>query len=188
MSLRRVLLLTGLALFAAALVRAHVRLVHPTTKAPLYWSSPSSVGIVVGEAGSDDLPDGSHTTALRNAIDEWNSIEGTTLRLVEDASEEARARTDWSSHSIHLVLFDEDNDSGYFPPRPSRSRRSGSTATAASPTPTCSSTAAASASRPAASRAATTCRTWPCTSSATCSASTTPAGPAARCSPTWTRP
>jgi hypothetical protein len=116
MSLRRVLLLTGLALFAAALVRAHVRLVHPTTKAPLYWSSPSSVGIVVGEAGSDDLPDGSHTTALRNAIDEWNSIEGTTLRLVEDASEEARARTDWSSHSIHLVLFDEDNDSGYFPP------------------------------------------------------------------------
>jgi hypothetical protein len=116
MSLRRLLpLAAALGLGCAALVSAHVRLVHPTSKSPLYWSNPASVGIVVGETGSDDLPDGSHTTALRNAIDEWNSIEGTTLRLVEDASPAARARTDWSSNSIHLVLFDEDNGSGYFP-------------------------------------------------------------------------
>ena len=115
MRLRNLLLLAGLTVGVTALVRGHARLVHPSNQNPLYWSSPSSVGIVVNDAGSDDLSDDSHTTALRNAIDEWNSIEGTTLRLVEDASPAARARTDWESNAIHLVLFDESNESGYFP-------------------------------------------------------------------------
>lgn len=95
---------------------AHVRLIHPSTGSPLYWTDPSQVGIVIQSGGSDDLPDGSHETALRNAIQEWNRADGTTAVLVENASPAQQARTDWASDDIHLILFDENNSSGYFPP------------------------------------------------------------------------
>ncbi|MFT7485943.1 MAG: hypothetical protein ACI9F9_001795, partial [Candidatus Paceibacteria bacterium] len=57
----------------------------------------------------------SHFTALRNAISEWNSIGGSTIQLVEDTSPSSQARTDWASNSLHMLLFDEANSSGYFP-------------------------------------------------------------------------
>lgn len=106
----------GLALAVlAGAVAAHVRLHHPSTKQKLSWQNEQSIGIVINAAGSDDVADGSHFTALRNAIDAWNDVAGSTARLVENTSPTQQARTDWQS-GIHLILFDEDDSSGYFPP------------------------------------------------------------------------
>ena len=105
----------ALALGLAGLAVGHVRLIHPGTGKALYWSDPGNVSVVIQEAGSDDIPDGSHATALRNAIDAWNDVAGSSARLVENTSPVQQARTDWGSSSIHLLLFDEDNSSGYFP-------------------------------------------------------------------------
>ncbi len=105
----------ALTLAGSAAVLAHVRLIHPSNGAKLYWSSPSNISVVINDQGSDNITDGSHETALRNAIEEWNKIEGTTLQLVENTSAASQARTDWESNSIHLLYFDENNSSGYFP-------------------------------------------------------------------------
>ncbi len=99
----------------AATLSAHVRLLYPTTGAALYWSNPSNVTLVLQSDGSDDINDGSEATALRSAMAAWNGVTGANLQLVENAASGQRARRDWASTDIHLVLFDEDNDSGYFP-------------------------------------------------------------------------
>lgn len=99
----------------ALLVHGHVRLVHPTTGNGLFWQNPQNISIVIQADGSKDLPDKSHVTALRGAIDAWNQAPGSTARLVEDTSPSQQARTDFQSTDIHLILFDEDNSSGYFP-------------------------------------------------------------------------
>jgi hypothetical protein len=112
--LRRAFLLAALAA-TPALVLAHVRLHNPANGNVLFWSNPGSVGIVIQEAGSDDLASNEHVPALRMAIDEWNDATDTTAQLVENTSTAARARTDWESSSVHLILFDETNASGYFP-------------------------------------------------------------------------
>src|SRR5262245_22018038 len=114
MSPRRLLLPAAVAGLAAGLL-AHVRLVHPSNGKVLFWSDPANVGIVIQDTGSDDVPDSSDETAVRMAIDAWNSTSGTTAHLVEDRSPASQARTDWSSPSVHLVLFDEDDSTGYFP-------------------------------------------------------------------------
>ena len=105
--------LVGALLVTGAL--AHVRLRHPSNSNPLFWSNPASISVVIHSVGSDDLPDGSHTTALRNAIAAWNGLTGTSARLVENASPAQQARSDWWSDDIHLLIFDEDDSSGYFP-------------------------------------------------------------------------
>ncbi len=111
---RTLALAAALVLGAAAGGLAHERLRVGGDGAPLYWSSPSSVGIVINSDGSDDIPDGSHETSLRLAIEEWNAVEGTSLKLVENTSDSQQARTDWAADNIHLILFDEDDSSGYF--------------------------------------------------------------------------
>jgi hypothetical protein len=103
-------LLVGLAVGAAA----HVRLMNPANAWPLWWGDPQ-VSVVVNDAGSDDLAPGEHLPALTSAIEAWSGVEGTTAGLVEDTSEAQRARTDWGAADIHLMMFDEDNSSGYFP-------------------------------------------------------------------------
>ena len=100
---------------SSGLIAAHVRMHVPGNGKPLFWMNPDSVGIVIQKAGSDDVPDGSHFTALRNAIADWGADSGTRVRLIEDSSASQQARTDWSSNDIHLILFDEQNGSGYFP-------------------------------------------------------------------------
>jgi hypothetical protein len=112
----RLLALTAVCLVATASVAAHVRLIHPGTQRPLFWEKPQRIKVVINSAGTPDLPDGSHETAIRQAIDEWNTVSGTTAQLVENTDPAQQARTDWSSTGIHLVLFDDDNSSGYFPP------------------------------------------------------------------------
>jgi len=88
---------------------AHVRLVHPSSKNPLYWQNPGSISIVTQSAGSQDIEDGSHFTALRNAISAWNAVPGSNARLVENTNPLAQASTDWHSDDLHMVLFDEAN-------------------------------------------------------------------------------
>ncbi len=115
MGLRR-LLVPAASLALSAGLLAHVRLVHPSNGKPLFWSNPGNVGIVIQDAGSDDISDASDETALRMAIEDWNASSGTTAELVEDASPASQARTDWMSSNLHLIFFDESNSSGYFPP------------------------------------------------------------------------
>lgn len=96
-------------------VQAHVRIVNPSTGAGLYWQNPSSVGIVIQSGGSDDVPDESDTTALRNAIAAWNEAPLSGATLIENLDPSAQASTNWTSSGIHLVMFDEANTSGWFP-------------------------------------------------------------------------
>ncbi len=106
---------TALAALLVAPATAHVRLIHPGNGNKLFWSAPSNIGIVISSTASDNLPNGSGTTALRNAIHAWNADTQTTATLVENTSALQRARTDWEANDIHMILFDENDDSGYFP-------------------------------------------------------------------------
>ena len=110
---RSLLLLALVAL--AALLPAHVRLINPSNGSALYWANSDSVSIVIQATGSDDIADGSHVTAIRNAIASWNAVSGTAAHLVENTNPAQQARTDWQSDSLHTVIFDEDDYSGYFP-------------------------------------------------------------------------
>lgn len=103
------------AVAASALVTAHVRLIHTGNGKALKWGRPQEIWIVLNATGSDDITDGSHLTALRNAIDAWNAVPNVTAHLAENTASAQMQRTDWSSDSVHLVLFDEDDSSGYFP-------------------------------------------------------------------------
>lgn len=116
MRINRNLFTTAAVLGAAGVlgVFAHVRLQHPVNLNKLFWSLPSNISIVVNNVGSDDISDGSHVTAVRNAIDEWNRATGTTVSLVENTTPAEMARTDWAADDIHLVFWDESNDSGFF--------------------------------------------------------------------------
>jgi len=105
----------GAVALLAAVASTHVRLRNPSNGAELYWENPASIGIVISSTGSDDLAPDEHVPALRLAIDEWNRVGGSAVQLVENTSPSARARTDWQADSVHLILFDEDNSSGYFP-------------------------------------------------------------------------
>lgn len=114
---RQLLVIAGLgtcAWFGAA-VSAHVRLKNPVSGSFLKWNDPTDVSIVISSAGSDNILDGSHTPALQNAISAWNEVEGTTAHLREIVSSSQRARTDWESNDLHMILFDENNSSGFFP-------------------------------------------------------------------------
>lgn len=111
---RRVGTAIKLVVFAgiAASVTAHVRLRYSSNGAALYWENPQNISLVIQSDGSDDIGDGSHDTAIRNAIDEWNGAPGSRARLVESTSN--RSRRDWQTNDVHLVVFDENNSSGYF--------------------------------------------------------------------------
>ena len=107
------LLLLGI---SATWVGAHVRLIYSGNGNALFWSSPESISVVINSDGSDDLGDQAHMPALRNAVDAWNGVTGTRARLVENTSTQAQNSRNWSSSQYHMMLFDESNSSGFFPP------------------------------------------------------------------------
>lgn len=109
-----VLGLTACCWFGAA-VSAHVRLKNPVSGSYLRWGDPTDVTVVISAIGSDDITDGSHTPAIQNAIAAWNEVGGTTAHLREVVTSVQRERTDWQANDLHMILFDEDNSSGYFP-------------------------------------------------------------------------
>ncbi len=109
----RFALVAALILVPCAALAYHVRLVT-SAGVGLFWASPSNVSVVIGSDGPPGLTDGSHETAMRMAIEDWSSVAGSTVELVEDASPASQARTDWEATDIHLLLFDDLDDSGYF--------------------------------------------------------------------------
>ena len=106
--------LTACCWFGAA-VSAHVRLKNPLNGNYLKWNDPTDVTVVISATGSDDITDGSHTPAIQNAIAAWNEVGGTSAHMREIISSVQRNRTDWESNDLHMILFDEDNSSGFFP-------------------------------------------------------------------------
>ena len=110
----RALLIFGVTAALAASVTAHVRLRYSENGTPLRWEAPENISIVIQRDGSDNLSDGSHETAIRNAVESWNSVYGSRARMVIDDSAGSKARQDWQSNDVHLVLFDETGSSGYF--------------------------------------------------------------------------
>ncbi len=105
----------GLAAALSLGAAAHVRLIYSGNGQQLAWSNPANISIVVQSLGSEDVTDSSDEIALRNAIEEWNNTTNTTAQLVENTTPAEQARTDWASDSVHLMTFDENNSSGYFP-------------------------------------------------------------------------
>lgn len=108
-------LAVGCVLGAAALSSAHIRLRHPGNLNPLWWADDTNISVVTSSIGSGDIADESEDTALRNAYDAWNDASGSRARLVEDTSAASQARTDWQASDLHLVWWDENDSSGYFP-------------------------------------------------------------------------
>ncbi|MEM9381967.1 MAG: IPT/TIG domain-containing protein [Planctomycetota bacterium] len=104
-----------LAATLAAAATAHVRLRYAGNGALLFWADPTNISFVINSDGSDDLADGSHATAIRSGFEAWNDVGSTRARLVEDTSPGARSRRDWQSNDVHLVMFDENDASGFFP-------------------------------------------------------------------------
>jgi hypothetical protein len=76
----------------------------------LAWSAP---GITwnLHVAGSDDIDDGSHEMAIVKAFDVWQSVGGSKIAFARGADVSSGP-----SSSNHVVMFDENNDTGYFPP------------------------------------------------------------------------
>ena len=114
-SFARAALCTLLVLGATAFSWGYLRLINPSTGAALWWGAPSAVSVVIHTTGSDDIDDGSHIPALRNAIDAWNDVEGTSAQLVENTNPASMAAGNWASTAHHVLRFDESNASGYFP-------------------------------------------------------------------------
>ncbi len=112
---RRIALVAGVTALAALAVTAHVRLRHPDNGNPLFWPAPQNIGVVIQSAGSDNVQDGSDAAALRSAIAAWNGVSDISAQLVEDTDPAQRDRTDWEQFDLNLMVFDEDNSSGYFP-------------------------------------------------------------------------
>jgi hypothetical protein len=187
--LSRIALIVAAVAFPTAGLVAHVRLVHPSNGTPLRWSNPATVSIVINATGSDDIADGSHETSLRMAIQDWNAVTGTTATLVEDASDVSQARTDWSSTGIHLIYFDETNESGSSDRLVDR-RHHARVVLLERADPgrgRAVQTARDSTSRPRVRPAASTSAPWARTSSGTCSGSTTAGRWGPRSTRTWTR-
>ncbi|MCA8925273.1 MAG: matrixin family metalloprotease, partial [Planctomycetes bacterium] len=77
------------------------------------WSSPT-VGFVIHQAADPLIGDGSDETAVRLGFQAWDQVPSSTIAFVEDQSPASRARTDWRSDDIHLVIWDTTNESGFF--------------------------------------------------------------------------
>ncbi len=91
---------------------AHVRLRYSVDGTALYWENPDEITLVIQSDGSDDIGDGSHEIAIRGAMEAWNETSGSRARLSESLAN--RDRRDWQANGVHLVVFDENNSSGFF--------------------------------------------------------------------------
>ncbi|MCP3917276.1 MAG: matrixin family metalloprotease [bacterium] len=105
----------GALVLIGAVAYGHVRLTNSGTGNALFWDDSTGIEIVVNSDGSDDLPGGSHETALRNSIAAWNDVTQVDASFDEEKAAGQQSRNDWQSDSLHLMLFDETNSSGFFP-------------------------------------------------------------------------
>ena len=76
----------------------------------LAWTNPN-ITWRLNSAGSDDISDDSHIAAIEHAFQEWEDLSGSNLNFTRGSD-----TTDVDpGGSSHIVAFDEDNTSGYFP-------------------------------------------------------------------------
>ncbi len=103
------LLCVALAFAAGSgIAEGYVRIVLNNKK--LHWDS-SAVGWKLNTAGSDNIEDGSHLAALQHAFDSWKDVPGSKVRFTYQGQTGSKN----IGGSDHLVLFDENNSTGYFP-------------------------------------------------------------------------
>ena len=76
----------------------------------LAWSTPSLTWNLHA-AGSEDISDGSHEVAIGKAFDSWQSVGGSQIAFARGADTGSGP-----SGASHVVMFDETNETGYFPP------------------------------------------------------------------------
>ncbi len=80
----------------------------------LYWpSSWMPVRYLLQEDGSADIGDDSEWLAIHRAFEAWEEVPAAGIDFAEDTTSDP-ARTDFASADIHLIWFDENDDSGYF--------------------------------------------------------------------------
>ncbi len=92
----------------SASASAYVRIVVGGTK--LVWTE-SVLSWKLQQDGSDDVNDRSHGPALKHAFASWENAPGSGINFRYDGETGSRS----TSGSDHLILFDEDGSSGYFP-------------------------------------------------------------------------
>lgn len=108
--------LMPVALSAGVFRRAYYYHSHLRTAsgALVHWKT-SPVKYVIQAAGSDNIADGSDDAAIRLAFKAWQDLPGSTIAFTEDTTPSQKARTDVDSTDIHLMIFDENNNTGWFP-------------------------------------------------------------------------
>ncbi len=122
MSRALALLATGVLAAGASLASAAASVLHVEIRTasgkPLHWAKGKiPVTFVINDQGSADLPqDASEDLAIRRGFRAWEDVTTSAIRFQEITTPAQRARTDWASDDIRLVLFDEVNSSGFFPP------------------------------------------------------------------------
>lgn len=78
----------------------------------LRWAS-DLIRFTIHEVGEPTIGDGSDSLAVRLAFRAWETADS-RLRFLEDTDPAQRARRDWRSDDVHLVVWDETNESGLF--------------------------------------------------------------------------
>ncbi len=80
-----------------------------------YWRN-ATVAYTIHEDCHPGISDGSDVTAVRLAFQQWERVDGSRIAFWEDTAAGARARTDWRSDDISMVMWDTTNESGFFTP------------------------------------------------------------------------
>ncbi|MGE0708014.1 MAG: matrixin family metalloprotease [Planctomycetota bacterium] len=80
---------------------------------PFFWQN-STVTFAINATGHPTITDDSEVAAVRLGFEAWKKIPSSRVDFIEDTSAASRARTDWRSDDLHTVLWDMDNESGFF--------------------------------------------------------------------------
>ncbi len=103
------LLVVALAVAAVSgAAEGYVRIVLNGKK--LHWST-QNISWKLNQAGSDNIADGSHKPAIEHAFQSWRQVTGSKLKF----NFQGMTGSKNAGSSDHLVFFDENNGSGYFP-------------------------------------------------------------------------
>ena len=80
---------------------------------PFFWQN-STVNFVIHETAHPGTSDGSDVAAIRVGFDAWKKIPSSRIDFIELTDATSRSRTDWRSDDLHTVMWDMDNESGFF--------------------------------------------------------------------------
>ena len=80
---------------------------------PLFWGNPN-VEFVVNDVADPQISDESDVTAVRQAFQTWNNVASSQIQFNENTAAAVRANTNWRDDRLHTVLWDTNNESGFF--------------------------------------------------------------------------